>query len=255
MRPADPEPVLVLDLDETVLSVNSFPRWVLFLIFGALPGIDFRRRALLSLRVQVLLLRRKIGAIDHTRLLQRLQAVWQAAAQHRSEPMARHFQATLTQYVRPNLRPLLTLVAAGHSDAILATAALCDYAAGLGRELGFRHILTTPATDNPLGFLNSGAQKRDRVLALLIAYGWAGRPLILFTDHLDDLALMRESSAVCWFGSREDMATAAASAADTCFVFCPDLRSDRLCEIVRTLGIYAPLARPKLGRGQEITVS
>ena len=44
--------------------------------------------------------------------------------------------------------------------------------------------------------------KRDRVLALLRQLDWFTRPRILFTDHLDDLPLMRECDAVFWFGKR-----------------------------------------------------
>jgi phosphoserine phosphatase len=255
MQHADTAPVLVFDLDETVLSINSFPRWVLFLITGTLPGLGVSRRVLLSLRVSFLLLRRKIGGIDHGRLLQLLQTVWQAAATDRAETMGSRFRTDLMQYVRPNLRSLLTMVAAGQVDAILATAALSDYAEGFGRELGFHHSLTTPADDDPTKFVNSGTRKRDRVLEFLKQRDWAGRPLILFTDHLNDLPLIRESSAVCWFGSREDLAIADASAAETCFVSCRDESSDRLYAIVWSLADYAALVRKKAGREQEITVS
>jgi phosphoserine phosphatase len=149
----------------------------------------------------------------------------------------------------------LAMVADGRVTAILATAALSDYAEELGRELGFRHILMTPAGHDPTQYVNSGTRKRDRVLDLLKQRGWVARPLILFTDHLDDLPLIRESSAVCWFGSREDLATADAFAADTCFVFSRDESSDRLCAIVWSLADYVALVRPKVGREQEITVS
>jgi phosphoserine phosphatase len=255
MQHADTVPVLVFDLDETVLSINSFPRWVSHLIIGRLPGLGVRRRVLLSLRVSFLLLRRKIGSIDHRRLLQLLQTAWQAAATDRAETIGSRFRTDLMQYVRPNLQSLLTMVAAGQVDAILATAALSDYADGLGREFGFRNILMTPTGDDPTKFVNSGTRKRDRVLDFLKQRGWVDRPLILFTDHLDDLPLIRESSAVCWFGSREDLATADAFATDTCFVFSKDESSDRLCAIVWSLADYAALVRPKAGREQEITVS
>ena len=255
MQPADTVPVLVFDLDKTVLSINTFPRWVLHLIIGTLPGVDVHRQVFLSLRVSFLLLRRKIGGLDHGRLLQLLQTEWHAAATGRGGTMASRFRAIMIQYVRPNLRSLLTMVASRQADAILATAALSDYADELGRELRFRHILTTPADDDPTKFVNSGARKRDRVLEFLKQRGWGGRPLILFTDHLDDLPLIRESSAVCWFGSQEDLATAEASAADTCFIFCRDESSDRLCAIVWSLADYAALVRPEVGRVREITAS
>jgi phosphoserine phosphatase len=255
MQHADTAPVLVFDLDETVLSINSFPRWVSYLIIGRLPGLGVRRRVLLSLRVSFLLLRRKIGGIDHRRLLQLLQTAWQAAATDRAETIGSRFRTDLMQYVRPNLQSLLTMIAAGQVDAILATAALSDYAEEFGRELGFRHILMTPAGDDPTTFVNSGTRKRDRVLEFLKQHDWAGRPLILFTDHLNDLPLIRESSAVCWFGSREELATADACAADACFVFSTDECSDRLFAIVWSLAHYAALVHPKAGREQEITVS
>ncbi len=255
MQQAEQRPVLVFDLDETVLSINSFPRWAMFLVAGRLPGLGLRRRLALSVHAQLWLLRRKLGRIDHEMLLQHLQKAWRTAAIGRGDMIARRFQANLLRRVRPNLQELLASVAAGDVDAVLATAALGDYATALGQELGFRHVLVTPDADTPGAFVNSGARKRDRVLAFLQERGWADRPLILFTDHLDDLPLIRKSAAVCWFGSREDLATADASAADVCFVFCRNQSADRMRAILRTLGAYAALARPDAAGFREITAS
>jgi len=256
MLPDNDHPVLVFDLDQTILSINSFPRWVLFLIAGNMPDIGLRRRVWLSLRVQLLLLARKLGAFAHRKLLRDLHAAWQIGTADSGAATARGFQATLLRYLRPNLRPILTLVAADEVDAILATAALSDYAAGLGRQLGFRQMLMTPAADDdPAGFVNSGERKRDRVLELVQERGWMGRQLILFTDHLDDLPLIRESRAVCWFGSSEDMAAADALATDVCFVFCRDQSPARMSAILQGLDYYAALAQPDVGMSAPSTLS
>jgi hypothetical protein len=97
--------------------------------------------------------------------------------------------------------------------------------------------------------------KRDRVLGFLHERGWAGRPLILFTDHLDDMPLIRESSIVCWFGSPEVLAIADATAPGTRLVFCRDLSPDRLCAIMQTVGVYPTLADREADRVREITAS
>lgn len=197
MRHDDAAPVLIFDLDETVLRINSFPLWGRYMIAGRLPGIGAGGRAVLALRVLSLAARRKLGLIDHDTLLRRLRLAWRQATQDH-DAAAAVFQARLMREVRPCLHELLRQVAEHEFDAVLATAAAFEYADGLARQLGFRHILATgPDYVSPR---NSGTTKRDRVMALLHAQNWQTRPRMLFTDHLDDLPLMRECDAVCWFG-------------------------------------------------------
>ncbi|HEY1931252.1 MAG TPA: haloacid dehalogenase-like hydrolase [Acetobacteraceae bacterium] len=199
MRHADADPVLIFDLDETILRVNSFPLWVRFLAFARLPGLAAHRRALLTLRVLSLTARRKLHRIDHDTLLRQLQQAWRTATQGRGDTQAAAFQARLLREVRANLGGVLQRVADGRLNAVLATAAAADYAIGLGRQIGFRHVLATPA-DDERPERNAGVRKRDRVLALLRDLGWDQRPRILFTDHIDDLPLMQACDVTCWFG-------------------------------------------------------
>ena len=232
MPTADAAPVLVFDLDETILRVNSFPLWVRFLIAGRLPGLGWRRRALLSMRAQQLLLRRKLGRLSHDALRWRLQLAWQIATGHRRERFVTRFQTRLLREVRGNLQPLLAMVAAGQIDAVLATAAGVEYAEGLGRRMGFRHVLASRHDGDAATLANSGSRKRDRVLQFLREHGWSRRTLMLFTDHLDDLPLMQQSDAVCWFGPDATMATAHALAAGPRFVHGRDLDGDTLVALL-----------------------
>lgn len=185
------EPVLIVDLDGTLLQVNSFPRWAMFLVRGRFAHLDWRSRAHIGLSSLALIAGRKLRLMPHDALKQRLRHLWQVATSGDSGAAQRDIAGQLRAHVRPEFAPLLKSVADGDADAILATAAAGEYAEGLGRSLGFRHVLATVR----------GAQKKDAVLRLLSERGWQNRPRILYTDHVDDLPLMQVCDETVWFGS------------------------------------------------------
>jgi len=220
------DPVLIFDLDGTVLRRNSFPYWTMALLTGGrISGL--RARATLSWRVQQLLLRRKLGRLGHDTLLRELQQIWARAGDPGGE-MAARLQARLLRLARRNLRLVLRSVANLSVDSVLATAAAAEYAEPLARELGFLHVLATPAGATATEPCNRGEHKRDRVLALLDTQGWTQRPRIFFNDHMDDLPLMQVSQAVCWFGSGKALRTARAAAPGTRFVSCRGLNAEEM---------------------------
>jgi phosphoserine phosphatase len=225
-------PIVVFDMDGTILRVNSFPLWVLFLIGGRVPGLGLRRRLRLSLQCQWLLIRRKLLHDSHDELLFRLQRAWEAATG--GDINAVRFENTLLRRVRTNLASVLQMVASKQIDAVLATAAAADYAESLGRRLGFLDVLATSSRRNLGEANNSGVRKREGVLALLKQRGWDARPIILFTDHMDDLPLMHESDVVCWFGSATAVLDVA-QAARTRLVFCRDLDDESASTLLRSL--------------------
>jgi phosphoserine phosphatase len=190
------EPVLIFDLDGTLLQINSFPRWAMFLVRARFGHLGFGGRARIALSSLALILRRKLRLMRHETLKHRLRNLWRAATSGDRGEAERIFTGQLRTHIRPQFAPLLKAVMAGDVDAILATAAADEYAQGLGRSLGFRHILATTGPDN------SGARKKDAVLRLLSERGWQDRPRILFTDHVDDLPLMRICEETVWFGSQ-----------------------------------------------------
>jgi phosphoserine phosphatase len=202
------DPVLIFDLDGTILAVNSFPRWVMEMIACRVGGLPWRRRIRLSLAAQALLLGRKVGRTNHDALLAGFQGAWRAACGDQAEAAADRFAARLLRHVRPALGPALERVAKGEADAVLATAAAEDYVRALGRILGFRHILAAPVQ----GGGNRGARKRESVLRLIRDQGWEHRSLLFFTDHLDDLPLIQASHAVFWFGSPREIPVIRAAA-------------------------------------------
>jgi phosphoserine phosphatase len=249
MRDADGKaaansPVLICDLDGTILRSNSFPLWIRYLMFGRLPEFGLRARLKLSLRVQTLLLHRRLGWIDHTRLMREVQQAWHAASQAAPGSAANRVPALLRRQVRPAFEPVLQQIAAGEFDAVLATAAAAEYARPLGLQLGFRHVLTTPCRLPPDGALNHGAEKLRRVQEFLACRQWVGRPRVLLTDHIDDLPLLKHCHAVGWFGSAEMLSRAPGETKAVRFIDCRELDATALPDAIATL---SALARSAVG--------
>lgn len=185
------EPVLIVDLDGTLLRVNSFPRWAMFLARGRFAHLNWHSRARIAVSSLTLIAGRKLRLMPHEALKQRLRLLWRAATSGDLGAAQQDFNRQLRLHVRPEFAPLLKSVADGDADAILATAAAGEYAEGLGRALGFRHVLASAG----------GADKKDAVLRLLSERGWQDRRRVLYTDHVDDLPLMQICDETIWFGS------------------------------------------------------
>lgn len=230
------EPVLIFDLDGTILHRNSFPIWAATMLGLRAHGLALHRRMMLSLDVQRLLLARKLRRLDHDSLLRQLQSLWRIAAAESNATIAEHLQTRLLRLVRPNMVPILRLVAEDVMDGVLATAAAGEYAIPLGRQLGFSTIIATGVERLPDEPYNSGAHKRDRVMALLHERRWSERPRIFFNDDLADLPLMLESQAVCWFGSGRNLRRAKAAAPGVRFLPCRAMRPNELSATIAHLG-------------------
>lgn len=230
--PKTDDPVLIFDLDGTILSVNSFPAWILFLICGPVQGLGLRRRVRLSFSVQRLLLNRRLGRAAHEELLRGAQAAC-VSARCEARSTAR-LESVLARRVRPSLWPLLDQVALG-ADAVLATAAAAEYAIPLGSRLGFRHVLATPSGRSPLELSNKGVRKRDRVLRFVHEQGWNGRRLLFFTDHPDDLPLIAASDTTLWFGTPAMLAAVERQARESHIVDCRSLDAAALTGLLRSL--------------------
>ena len=198
--------MLILDLDGTVLSVNSFRRWVLYLMRARFPHLGAAHRLAIACATVSALSARKLRLTGHEALKWRLQKLWQAATDGDGGSSERVLVEDLTAFVRPELAGVLKAVAAGEVDAVLATAAAGDYAYGFGKSLGFTHILATDPMRAVTEPSNVGERKRQAVLDFITSRGWQDRPRILFTDHEDDLPLIRICETVYWFGSDRERA-------------------------------------------------
>jgi phosphoserine phosphatase len=200
--------VLICDLDGTLLSINSFPAWVRFLIFGHFGDIDIRERLKISFATIGVMLERKLFNKDHAVTKARLQQLWVRADAQDSEKIGLEWLLSdLSATIRPNLSKFLQLILLNRVPSILATAASADYAVPLGQKMGFKNIVATPTMDatNAKTLHNVGTVKRDNVLAFLRANGWENQPRIFFTDHVEDMPLIEVSDKIIWFGNANGM--------------------------------------------------
>jgi phosphoserine phosphatase len=248
-------PLLICDLDGTILQNNSFPLWILYLMGGRLPELGVRARLLLSLRVQRLLLHRRLGRIEHTRLMREVQHAWHLASHGAADSAAARVPALLRRRVRPEFEPVLQQIAAGEIDAVLATAAAAEYARPLGLLLGFREVLATPSRLPPDGALNHGAEKLRRVQEFLTGRQWTRRSRVLLTDHIDDLPLLQYCHAVGWFGSAEMLSRARAETKVLTFVDCRRLDAATLGCALATLSAHAASAASSAPEAAESTLA
>jgi phosphoserine phosphatase len=198
---ADTSPVYILDLDGTILSTNSFPHWVLYLMRAPFPRIGAARRLSISGFATAMLVQRKLRLTGHERFKWRLQKLWRTATDGDDGAGARAFVEQMIGYIRPELSTVLSAVAGGRIDAVMATAAPADYAYPLGCAVGFSHVLATSSARAVDELSNVGDRKCTAVLRFLASRGWQHRRRVLFTDHEDDLPLIGVCDDVFWFGS------------------------------------------------------
>ncbi len=168
---------------------------------GPFPALGAYARWRLRLQVAWLLAGRKILRRPHGPMKRSLQRLWRdATAEDGVKASLDHLTDALLNATRPNMRALLEILRSQPVDAVLATAAADEYGRYLGEKLGFTHMLTTPHAEAADYAENSRETKRARTLAFLAAQGWQDRPRIFFTDHEEDLPLIRASHRVLWFG-------------------------------------------------------
>lgn len=198
-----PDPVLVIDLDGTILRGNSYRLWVRHLLLGPFSHLSIRERLGLRLRTIRLLASRKLLRWHHARVKGELRLLWaQAVRSDMNGAEIAILLACLKADVRAWFKPVLERVAAGQLDAIAATAAAGEYAVPFMQQLGFSEILAT--TSAPALYQeNLGEAKAHAVAALVQARGWEQRPLLVLTDHRDDLPLIRMGTGLVWFGDSD----------------------------------------------------
>jgi phosphoserine phosphatase len=225
--------VLIFDLDETILSVNSFPHWVRYMLWGTFGGLGTIARITLSLKTVWTLAERKLLCASHIKIKRRLQSLWQQALMKDNTLLAlANFNSRLCESVRPQMKDVLQAVRDNRFDALLATAAVSEYADHLAYLLGFQHVLATPQASPAPMPENAREQKRDNVLAFLEAQQWNERRRIFFTDHLEDLPLIKESQLVLWFGKDSEVATVSHAAPQAKVINCRALSSAEIMTLI-----------------------
>lgn len=175
------EKIILVDLDGTLISCNSFPKWVTFLLLSSFRQL----RWWVTAQVAFWLLQRKLGFISHQRFKRDLMAL----------TYPEFYDLMFAKSLLPYLNH--TVVAAVQAEdatvRVLSTAAPVNYAAHLVDLLGvdFQRMHSTQLHQGELRE-NVGEHKVD-----YLRRDFPGDlNITLYTDHRDDIPLMKVSANV-----------------------------------------------------------
>ncbi len=173
--------IVVVDLDGTLISVNSYPRWVAYIFKQTALDGEFT----LSLQVLKLLLWRKMGGITHQMFKKQMMML-----QYKSEYDIK-FARELMNQVRLNV--VNALKALDKPFLVLSTAAPVNYSSYFQQVAGlkFDAVLSSRVEKGKL-IENHGEGKVDNFLD---KFGDSGCD-IFFTDHHEDLPMMHLAKKV-----------------------------------------------------------
>lgn len=176
---------VVVDLDGTLLRVNSWPLFARALMRSLLRRGHLASAARLAWKA----LLRKAGRIDHRRLKY---AFGHIAAKHFAEADLELLLRELCGYVAADVMELLAEYARRGAEPLLATAAAAEYSRPLGRRLGF--TLIAASSDARCASVEEyveckGAAKVAAVDSLLEKEHL--RVAAIITDHHHDLPLLQ----------------------------------------------------------------
>jgi phosphoserine phosphatase len=196
---SDEPPVVLVDLDGTLLRANSHHFLLIWLAARLVrPGRGFVRR---NRRFWSLLVARATHRSERVAMKQEIQAL---LAEVGGSP--RVLIRMLRAQVDPAVLASIDEARDKGAPVVLATAALPEYALPLAAAVGHPDaVCTTAAADRPWTE-NLGAAKRDRVCAHLTARGLDGRRRILLSDHPDDLPLAEVCDRTFWVARRATQA-------------------------------------------------
>lgn len=182
-----PNRLVVFDFDGTLITQNSFPRWVAFLLRRSF--IEFRIRTLLLIAI-ALLERKILKTQDHLQFKESLMRLTYPA------DWDMRFAATLLPSVNPAVERCLQRHLSTGAQVIISSAAPINYLKELNRVYP-SEPLTVIASEIEEGRLRDNYKE-----AKLSALGNRGLLApdqtidILYTDSIDDLSLAHRSARV-----------------------------------------------------------
>jgi phosphoserine phosphatase len=195
---------VLVDLDGTLVSVNTFHHWIAHILVRGLSGIPLHKRTAARTTVLALCVRRALGVISHDDFKRGIQLAWAAAVSDtgptwEQEEIGR-FVHRIRSYIDPRVWSLLMDFRAQGAITLLTTAAPAEYAECLGRELGFTTSVPTPRALDSTWSNNAKHAKLSRSRLALERLSATGQMAVL-TDHIDDLPLMQAADIVFLVGS------------------------------------------------------
>jgi len=175
--------IIVIDLDGTFVNVNTFHKWMKFVFFEALKKFHF----ISVIQILKIVFLRYLKYIDHSEMKY---SILKISENITSEKQIITFVRSLNTYVN---HTILKTMKDELSITILATAAPILYAQTIKEIYQFDYVIATGNTDEIEWKENIREEKKTNLISLLEKYSLGNQISILYTDHHDDLPLMKFS--------------------------------------------------------------
>lgn len=191
--------IAFVDLDGTFVRNNSFHLWLQHLAFA-----KSRFGAVFRVRVLILVALRACRLISHPSLKKQVQSLFATQPAKVCAGVTAGFVMELRKEIVPAVRQLVERLHGADYQVVMATAAPSEYADVFALQSGFDKCLATlpPSSD---GWTENYREAKARRCSLLMAENLSdGTGVIVITDHLDDLPLMRLAEVVVWCGRGKD---------------------------------------------------
>lgn len=179
--------IKIIDLDGTFVSVNTFHEWMKFLFMQTLKKFQ----CISSLKILLVIALRYTKRIDHAKMKY---MILQISENITTQKQIQNFVTQLNPYVHQNL---LGIVQDSDTVTILATAAPLLYAKNIKEMYGFNFVLATPSTTDTPWQENIRTHKAKNIQTLFMQHHWKIEQATLYTDHYDDMPLMKLVSFTC----------------------------------------------------------
>ena len=178
--------ILLIDLDGTFVSINTFHKWIKFLFIQELKKMHI----ISLLKILKIIILRLTKTFTHAQMKF---AILQLSEKVIRSPEIVNFVNSLDKYVSTDI---LKKLKDDTSISILATAAPLIYAKQIKEKYHFDYVLATEYTDEKNWAENIKEIKRTSYHKLLEKQDITPKNVVLYTDHHDDLPLMQVSNLI-----------------------------------------------------------
>ena len=172
---------IIIDLDGTFVSVNTFHKWMKFLFIEELKKLHL----ISMINILKIVYLRYFKRIDHATMKY---MILEISEQNINQMQIDCFVDSLDTYIHTTLS---NSVKDKSAITILATAAPLFYAQSIKDKYRFDFVLATPGTDTSVWEENIREIKRKNIISLYQNQHLKQEDSILYTDHHDDIYLMR----------------------------------------------------------------
>ncbi len=173
----------MIDLDGTFVNVNTFHKWMIFLVKRSLVTNLFDTIKLLS-----------YFAMRYAKVITHQQMKYKILRISEKESYSLHVD-TFVQSLDKEINPTVKEFANEHVVSILATAAPSLYAQKIAQKYNFTYAISTPSTSHKPWSENIREKKAEALEYLLESLDAKECDTVL-SDHYDDIYIMRYAKRI-----------------------------------------------------------